>query len=144
MVYGFVANEIQPLDVALGDEEVIRGKFHPVHQTVRRPSQERCGKEDSGRAPWKVRGTSPRSATTDIAIDDHEAGSLSEAGPESQIPHRKPTTSLGRSTGTSVGLVSGFIGHRFALTEAGSERDGHGGHVPALPVHYRRSGPGFD
>ncbi len=40
-VRAFVADEIEPLDVLLGSEEVIYDKSHPVHADVIRPLQKR-------------------------------------------------------------------------------------------------------
>jgi acyl-CoA dehydrogenase len=44
-VRGFVTDEIEPLDVLLGSEEVIYDKTHPIHAEVIRPLQDRVRAE---------------------------------------------------------------------------------------------------
>jgi acyl-CoA dehydrogenase len=44
-VRGFVADEIEPLDVLLGSEDVIYDKTHPIHADVIRPLQDRVRDE---------------------------------------------------------------------------------------------------
>jgi hypothetical protein len=47
-VRSFVADDIEPLDVLLGSEEVIYDKSHPIHAEVIRPLQDRVRDE----VPW--------------------------------------------------------------------------------------------